>query len=325
MVIVIILFLLLCPSSYAATGDIIGTSLINDAPSTYGTRQVVTGTSNGCYSNTGSCAKLNVVSGVSSSDFWVMDIADRREVTVVWYERYSAWPLEWWEGGCKSIRPFWGGGDQDYMFGLISYYGGNEMYTSAMDTGIVTPGSGVEIWTTPPHSDSCTDLGDGTYDCNTPNHIKFTWEGMGTNWRKMRYYIKLPSSNTASDGENKLWVDEQLIYSVNGVSRSTLGSDPRVVSFRIAPVDQSYVSHEHWYDDVIAYEGYLPPSSISNASASISARGGVGSSGTLTAVTLRMVGFTVLGRGSSSNRGNVRAIGLGAAFGTYRHANIIMQ
>ena len=238
-----------------ATGDILGTSLITNNPGNYGTRTIVT---EGCIS--GECVMMDCATGIcTGNDAWGLDIIDSREVTVEWYERYNIWPMTWTLGGNKSIRPFWGPGSSDYMHGLISFYGGNEMYTSALDTGIVTPGENVEIWTTPPHSDSCADLGNGTYDCDVPNHVKLTWEGMGTNWRKMKMYIKLPSSNSATDGENKLWIDDELIYSIIDVSRSTLGSDPKVTRFTFAPVDECQEAHEHWYDEITVYEGYVPP------------------------------------------------------------------
>ena len=75
----------------------------------------------------------------------------------------------------------------------------------------------------------------------------------------MRHYVKAPSSGQ-SDGEVKTWVDGKLIYSVTGANlHSANYGGATITHITVAPVDESATPHEHWYDNITIYEGYVPP------------------------------------------------------------------
>lgn len=258
-------FLILPFFASAATGDILVTDLQTSGPTASGSREIVTGVANGCYSDTGVCVKMNCSSGnCSGGDSWGINPADNQEITIVWYEKYDVWPLTWSSGGCKSIRPYNGPNSTDYLGALISFYGSNDLYGtiaygSTAATLVPTEAVGtVAINAT----DFCTNNGDGSYDCPHNRWKFYGWnvggvDGMGTNWREMRTYIKVPSTIGSTDGVTTLWIDDQEIYTVTDFNR-TLGG-PAVTTITFAPVDESATPHGHWYDDITVYEGYVPP------------------------------------------------------------------
>lgn len=280
----IIIAMLLMPClSYSATGDTLATSLITTDPGSSGTRVVVTGT--GCYGNTGTCVKMDCTTGnCSGGDLWTVDIADTAEVTIDWYERYSVWPLTWSNGGCKSIRPYHGGGSNDYMAAFISYHSDhnyqNGFYLSTWTSATVT----FTDFVTSYNNYDCTGTGTGgakSVTCTT--RVGFAWTtdggttaGMGTAWRHMREYIKMPASYSSNDGEWKIWVDGNLIASASSINMvDTGGLTTTHVNF--APVDESSTAHEHWYDNITIYEGYVPPGDAPASTGSL--RPGVSASG----------------------------------------------
>jgi len=255
------LFIFGANQSYSATGDVLGTSLISTSPGDYGCREIVTGIANGCYSDTGVCAKLNAADG-NCTAFFDINVTDAPEVTIVWYEKYDVWPLTWSSGGCKSIRPFNGGSDENYLAALITFFGSNTLYGTVAygaTTGLLTPTAAMGTMST--SGDYCQSNGDGTYDCATHwksyNMLVGGVGGMGTNWRKMRQYVKVPSTIGSTDGETKLWIDDELIYTLVNFDRS--GGGANITSIRLAPIDESATAHGHWYDDMTTYEGYVPP------------------------------------------------------------------
>ena len=75
----------------------------------------------------------------------------------------------------------------------------------------------------------------------------------------MREYIKAPTLGQ-SDGVVTLWVDEKLIFSVTGADLYNLNNGGATIrSANFEPIDESATAHEHWYDNITVYEGYVPP------------------------------------------------------------------
>lgn len=253
-------------TSFAATGDILKTDLhATSAAGASGTRTVQT---SGCApGGTGVCIKMDCTTGLcTGNDAWILDIPDTREVTIVWWERYDTWPLA--NGNCKSIRPYNGDSSTDYIAAYISAYFSTGNYMSTFERAIVTPSPITTITNTtnPGNWDpSCTDLGNGKYDCGNYGRMKFSWstnggasQGMGTNWRKMRMHIKMPLTYTSGDGEITMWVDDKLIFTAVNVDMKPSGS-AYTTRVMFAPVDESTTPHGHWYDEITIYEGYVSP------------------------------------------------------------------
>lgn len=228
----------------------------------YQTRNIVT---EGCAPwGTGECIMMNCSDGdCSGTNGWTLQIPDGegKEITIEWGERYNVWPLEWSLGGCKSIRPYHGSGSGHYMAAFITYHGGNSMYMSSWENAtlnitdeitdvVVNDDPWDEGWCEPQNPD-------GTFDCN--GRLKYSWEGMGTDWRKMRMWIKMPQDFTTGDGEIKLWVDGQLHFHLHEIYMDPEGV-PETTRVLFAPVDETATPHEHWYDEITIYKGYVPPS-----------------------------------------------------------------
>lgn len=253
-----------CSTTFAADGDVVLTDLHGTASiGNWGPRSIVS--YGGAPGGSGVAAVVNATDGDATA-FWDYGMpANLKEVTVVWWERYSVWPLTWDTGGCKSIRQY--NGDGNYFGALISFWNSgffgnqNDMYVAVWVNATVWLNSTVgsarieeasgDGWMVP--------QGDDVY--LAPARLAWNWEGMGTQWRKMRYWIKMPTSLTSADAEQKLWIDNELHFHLyNATLKNASGTTvPFVTSIRFAPVDESATPHEHWYDEITIYEGYVPP------------------------------------------------------------------
>ncbi|MDZ7833632.1 MAG: hypothetical protein U5L07_17945 [Desulfobacterales bacterium] len=255
-----ILVLLFSGKLFAAPGDVIVEDLHDSASiGSKDTRNVVWDASE-CADGVAPCVMMDCADGdCSGTDGWRLNIPDGKgsEITIVWWERYDTWPLEWSVGGCKSIRPYNGSSSDEYLAALISFHGGDYMYLSTWEEATVefNPDVVTEVRTNT--YSYCTENPDGSYDC-PHGRIGWQWEGMGTEWRKMRQWIKMPTSYSSGDGEIKLWVDGKLHYHVYDKDMWDRGG-LEIESVAFAPVDESATPHGHWYDEITIYEGYVPP------------------------------------------------------------------
>ncbi len=280
----IIVILLMPCLSYAATGDTLATSLITTDPGSQGKRVVVTGT--GCYGDTGTCVKMDCSNGMcSADDLWTVDFTDKQAVTIDWYERYNVWPITWLYGGNKSIRPYNGGGSNDYWGALISFHSDHGYQNGFRMSAYGTATVDLTSYVTSYNDNECSGDGTGgakTVTCSTGLGLAWstdggTTAGMGTAWRHMREYVKAPTAGQ-SDGEVTLWVDGNLIFSVTGANLFNLNSGGATITHvNFAPVDESSTAHEHWYDNITIYEGYVPPGDAPTSTGSL--RPGVSASG----------------------------------------------
>jgi len=254
---------LLSVSAHAAPGDVIITDLHDAAAASNveGKRSIVT--YGGAPGGTGVAVVLHAPTGNVSAP-WTLAIPNggAKEITIVWWERFDVWPIAWSSGGIKSIRPYHGNGSGDYFGTLISFHGGNSMYSSSWRGGVVdfnTLDVVTDIVVHKYTDDGYPTLISGnTYE--TVNKIKWSWEGMGTEWRKMRQWIKMPTNLATADAEAKLWIDNKLHYHLyNATVKDTGTSVDKITRVAFAPVDESATPHEHWYDEITIYEGYVPP------------------------------------------------------------------
>lgn len=105
--------------------------------------------------------------------------------------------------------------------------------------------------------------------------LSFAWttdngvtSGYGTSWHKIRLYTKLPSSDTAFDGAITMWIDEKLAFTATNVKSSSAGmaligypgaGGATLTYVKFYPSDDAKSPFVHSYDDIIIYEGYVPP------------------------------------------------------------------
>jgi len=87
------------------------------------------------------------------------------------------------------------------------------------------------------------------------------WNDEG--WHKVRIYAKVPTTSSATDGEVKVWIDDVLITTVTGIAHTpgqTWGTSFELLRFNPSSefLSGSY-SVNHLYDDMVVYEGYVPP------------------------------------------------------------------
>lgn len=255
------LWFMLVGPAFAASGDIILTDLHETTSLPEKTKRHIV-SFGGAPGGSGVAAVVNATDGDATVTWSYGMPASLKEVTVVWWERYSVWPLTWSLGGCKSIRQYNGPDSQDYFGAFISYWGDNSMYVSPWNNATVFFNTDV-VTSVKEHKytdDGMPELiSNSTYF--SPARMAWAWEGMGTSWRKMRYWIKMPTNLASADAEQKLWIDNQLHFHLyNATLKNSSGrSVPYITSITMAPVDESATPHEHWYDEITIYEGYVPP------------------------------------------------------------------
>ncbi len=184
-------------------------------------------------------------------------------ITIVYHEKFSTWPLA--GANVKSIRPFikYGEENSKYFATAISAHQDEGWYSSYWENGTLLPTRKV-TWIGTPQTldgskDYCFPNSDGTYKC--PNRLAVNWRpGFGDlKWHKIRLFINVPSTPESTDGEIKVWIDEQLLYTLKEVKREP-GTKPFVEAVSWYPSDEADTPvYYHYYDDITVYEGYVPP------------------------------------------------------------------
>ena len=187
---------------------------------------------------------------------------DKTELTYTYWEKFDVDPKSSWVWNVKSSRAYLGSGG--YMGGFVSAENnGNWMQTFWSPAILTTTTKVTHVVTDADQSGYCGVGSNGVYPCNT--RLSLSWNpGFGTDWHKIRIYLKAPSSTTATDGKNMVWIDENLIYTLSNIPRySTWGAVFTNISFH--PSDDFLSSggfpFHHLYDDITVYDGYVPPTS----------------------------------------------------------------
>jgi hypothetical protein len=277
LLILLLSLIFLTPDVFAETGDILYSNCVNagsctGAGSSIGWVRTVEST--GCYS--GSCLKVTGTSNPhdgythgGSNDLPISTSAanGKSEITVVYYTKYHQMMDDITDANFKSFRPYVGGGN--YYFATINGFRlsgavARDFYAS-FNYGIVTPTAIFQVQdyedTYEGNGDACDDLGNGTYNCNPAGRllgrILSPAQPIGTTWVKLRQWIKIPSTTSASDGEAKLWVDEELAFHMTGIGMD--GTQTTFSDFTWYPSSEAGEAFEQWMDEMVILEGYVPP------------------------------------------------------------------
>jgi hypothetical protein len=266
---------MLTTSAAAATGDVLANCNFESAGTT---TQVL----NGCgfatlNQSTGSIASGEGWNGskcykgyypantsdLDSARFWTA-IGNKKEITIVYYERFSIPTQSNYGWNFKGVRAK--NGDADYMGGTVSQWsrdGGDSWFLYGhLGSATLTTTSAVNRVNT--YAGYCTSTGGSTYSCGNQLAVEFAPAlQFGVSWRKVRFYLKAPTSVTARDGVAKLWIDETLVFTVTNIAgNSSMLPYFTYVDFR--PSDDFFNGYPkpalyHYYDDITIYEGLVPP------------------------------------------------------------------
>jgi len=283
----LVLFIFAISFTYAATGDILwsGCGAKCDFTSTKGCREVTT---EGCYN--GECVRVDntvyrsqyCTNYESQHDDYCCDASYAQtvsknlgsEITLVYWQKYTAWPPAT-HGGCKTVRLYSSAGDDDNYWNFNNNFpgpykefdGGLDGYSDPYNapgasSGTFMLGEGV-------HGDpnrGCQISGSSTV-CSYPedsvklytNSDYINW-GNGK-WKEIRLYLKLPSTDSMDgqgDGQQTLWVDGRMVFSIENVKESVMGGADwnRIKWF---PIEEASQPFQMYWDEMVAYEGYMPP------------------------------------------------------------------
>lgn len=187
---------------------------------------------------------------------------NKTELTYTYWEKFDKDPSTSWVWNVKSSRAFLGSG---YMGGFVSAENHGEWMQTFWSPATLTTTSNVtHVKTDADQSGYCGAGSGSVYPCNN-GRLSLSWSpGFGTTWHKIRIYLKAPSSSSATDGKNMVWIDDNLIYTLSNIPRySTWGATLTNISFH--PSDDFLSTggfpFHHLYDDITVYEGFVPPSS----------------------------------------------------------------
>lgn len=257
--------------SSAANGDIIyqncasGGSCMGAGSGNGWTRTVV---SSGCYS--GQCLKLvgtrNTNSGAAgygagNTSLNSSSIAGYREVTVSYWIKLSKKGTSISGGNFKGTR-LYTGGETYWISDIVPHFGG-DFYTSAI-LGTIRPASWFKMVTDTHNKDYPTDNGNGTYT-SSKGWIKGTIQSggptpPGTSWVRVTKWARLPSTNTSSDGAIKIWFGDKLALDIYNAKFKYTTNASKFSAISFYPSSEASEPFEHWMDEMIIYEGYVPPS-----------------------------------------------------------------
>ena len=257
--------------SFAGTGDILyqncapGGSCTGAGSSNGWTRTVV---SSGCHS--GECLKLvgtvntnpsAVGYGAGNTSIASSSIAKKSEITVSYWIKLNKDSNSIKGGNFKDLR-FYVGSTQYTASSLIPHFG-RDFYMDRT-IGTIRPASWFTMITNTTNRDYPIDNGDGTY---------YSWNGyimgdietggpggLGTTWQHVTKWIKLPTTSTAQNGACKVWIGNQLALDITNIKMKDSGSLPYFTKFTLYPSSEATEPFEHWMDDVVISEGYVPPS-----------------------------------------------------------------
>jgi hypothetical protein len=246
----------------AASGDILyqnctsGTTCSGAGSKSGWTRTVQT---TGCQS--GSCLKLvgssyNGKYGAGSTSIGASGISGKKEITVTYYIKFNKSSRTIKSGNIKAFRPSTG---ESYYFANMGPHFGWDYYGSVNSGPMTVTSKVISVKTNTGYSVPL-----GGYNYNNPDgrfDIKFTaggHSGYGAYWTKVRHWIKLPTTLGASNGESKIWINEELIATFTNQKASSK-AQATFGGFTFYPSSEAGEPFEHWMDEMIVYDGYMPP------------------------------------------------------------------
>lgn len=252
-------------TALAATGDILYQNCTPNSGCTgaaSGVGYVRTVENSGCQN--GSCLKLDAILNIygDGDDYGSGDIrmetgsatVGKTEITVQYYIRFNKSFIL--NNNIKEVRPYVGSNEHYYIATINPYWGGVYM---SVNYGTLDP---EPPFTPAQTSEFCVSNGDGTFYM-PQGKIKGSLDSAhkyGTTWRKITQWIKLPSTSGGTDGESKLWIDDDLMFHLYNSSMKT-GATPYFTGLTFYPSSEANEAFEHWMDEMIIYEGYVPPTS----------------------------------------------------------------
>jgi hypothetical protein len=195
---------------------------------------------------------------------------NKQEVTLDFWEKYSvpenAVGVIW---NCKSFRMMNGPDDAyDYMAGVISRHDAGYWYQSYWGNGTTPANLTINPATVMDDvSSDCTFVSTNHYTCAHKLQVGYQTQ-WGTNWRHIRVYVKIPTNDSSSDGATTVWINDELFYTLTNITRGDSwgslpgGWYPYVSAITFHPSDDFYstgVAFYHYWDDIVVYEGYVPP------------------------------------------------------------------
>jgi len=197
-------------------------------------------------------------------DLFQINNINKNEVTIEYWEKFDVNPSNSNVWNVKSTRAYTNvNGGADFMGGMMSLWGGQMWQQGNFGSATMTTTSYANNVVIDP-AGYCT--GSGTsYNC--PNgRTSMNWSsGFGTSWHKVRIYYKVPASVSAADGITKVWIDDNLIYTLNNIKGTSTWS-PYISYITFHPSDDFFATSgtkfpfHHLYDDIKLYDGYVPPS-----------------------------------------------------------------
>ncbi len=257
---------------FAATGDILyqnctSSGSCTGAGSNNGwTRSVV---SSGCKS--GSCLKLvgslnsnNGLYGAGSTSLGTTSVKGKTQITISHWTKYSEDANSISDGNIKLDRAYTGSSASNFYATSISPSFGKDLYMGAMVGTMINKASWFDMVESTDNSAYPVKNANGTYTVDRYIKGSITSSGPqapGTSWVKVTKWLKLPSTPSGRDGAVKVWIGNDLIYElINAGYSSQYMGGTTFTKLNFYPSSEATEPFEHWEDEMIIYEGYVPPS-----------------------------------------------------------------
>lgn len=221
----------------------------------------------GCYS--GSCLKLvgtlntnpNATGyGAGNTSIGTMNIFGHTEITISSWVKLSKDGNSLQDGNLMqttiSVGP-----TQTWASETAPNFGADYHMTRVI--GTVRPASWFKMVTATGNPAYPQDNGDGTY-YSWKGYIKGTIQpegppGVGTSWVNFTKWIKLPSTATATDGAVKVWLGNELLLDIWDAKMKDDDAGTSFTRMAWYPNSAAGEPFEHWMDEMVVYQGYVPP------------------------------------------------------------------
>lgn len=217
------------------------------------------------------------------SPFWTPSI-NKPDITVEYWEKFDVLESASHSWNIKSIRIYNG---SDFIGGMMSRWTSgdalgnsswNEGHLGLSPAGTLTIGS---VDYVNQNAGYCTaTAAPSVFSCPNNQMALHLTPDAGTNWRKIRIYIKSPSTpGTTADGVVMVWVNDQLAYTLSNIIGNATMTN-LVTGMNFHPSDDYFLggtgpTYHHLYDDITVYDGYVPPIADTTApTTTISPNGG---------------------------------------------------
>lgn len=259
--------------SFAATGDILyqncasGGTCTGAGSNNGWTRTVV---SSGCHS--GECLKLVGTKntntnapgyGAGNTSIASTSVKGKKEITISQWVKYNKDVSGISGGNMKLDRAYTGSSATNFFATGISPSFGNDYYMGAMTGTMINKASWFSMVESSKNKAYPVNIGNGTYTVNGYIKGSITSSGpqaLGTTWVKVTKWLRLPTTSNGTNGAVKVWIGNNLMYELTNVGYTSSymgGTTFTKVSFY--PSSEATESFEHWEDEMIIYEGYVPP------------------------------------------------------------------